>query len=218
MSIPPTAPEALRGSWYRLKQPANDPIARDDAKELVTFGIDGNFVRYELKGASRKPVGKGDYTYDGSFLILRARRTHTFRVHRSSFWRWDLEGKKKSYALVRGFVPDGQVEELPEEESRDIRLIPVRARVESHFKDGDDIYRLVYEHGQRDRRCLATFCVDDAIEDRLWVGLTPFVRGLDPRTWQRIIEESFLDSYLDKKHRPQQTTLEMMDSRERLRL
>ena len=212
MSVPPTAPQAMRGCWYQLAQPVNDAVTSDDADEVLCFGVDGSYVRYKLKGQRRKEAEHGDYTYDGSFLILRARRTHTFRVKRQSFWRWNLEGKKKSYALMRGFLPDGQVDKLPKEESRDIRLIPVRARVEPHFDDGEDLFRLVYEHGDRDRRCLATFCVDRAAEDHLWVGITPFVEGIEERTWKRIIDESYLDAFLDSTSRPEKTTVHLLNA------
>lgn len=208
------SPEAVRGCWYRLAPPVDDDVTRDQADELLSFGVDGHFARYEINSDDKTEAENGDYTFDGDFLILRARRTHTFRVHRKSFWRWDLEGKKNSWVLMRGFAPEGDIDELPEEESRDIRLIPVRARVESDFDGHDDIYRLIYEQGERDRRCLATFSVDSGPRNHLWVGISPFVRGLSLRTWTRIIDESYLDAFLDGNDRPEQVVVELLSSGE----
>lgn len=216
MSTSRPLPEAVRGCWYYLSEPL-DAEDGDDPHQVVSFGVDGSFVRYERKKKSQKKAETGDYTFDGNFLILRGRRTHTFRVHRPAFWRWRLEGKKKNRILLRGLCSsDEQREKLPSEERRDIGLLPLRARVESDFEgdNHDTIHRLIYEHGAQDRRLLATFCAERPEKHHLWVGLTPFVRGVKPKTWQRIVRESYLGLFLGEPNDVSAVTVHFFDSHE----
>ncbi len=213
MSSSRPLPEAVRGCWYYL--PVNADHDPNGPRQVIAFGVDGSFVRYEIKKSRRKEAESGDYTFDGNFLILRGRRTHTFRVHRPSFWQWKLEGKKKHFRLLRGFAPiDEEVATLPDAERRDISLLPLRARVEADFDGANVIHRLVYEHGAEDRRLLGTFCVKQRPDSPLWIGLTPLVRGIEAKIWKRIVRESYLGMFLDQPDDVGQVTLHLFDSHE----
>lgn len=193
-SIP--LPEAVRGCWYFLPDDFDLRDGRPDSYKVMKFAVDGTFSRYDIEGNQRKLGESGDYTFDGNFLIVRGRRTNTFRVHRPSFWCWDLEGKKDSFTLLRGFVGSEELDDLPVDERRDIKLLPRRAQVVADFDDDDVIHRLIYERGVRDRRLLATFSVERG-DDSLWIGLTSLVTGVETSTWERIVSESYLAMFLN---------------------
>ena len=208
-SIP--LPEAVRGCWYYLPRDVEISAEVPDSYQMLCFGVDGTFSRFEIDGEKKEESESGEYTFDGNFLILRGRRTQTFRVHRPSFWQWNLEGKKKSFTLLRGFVADDNLQALPADEGRDIKLLPRRARVEADFEDDAVIYRLIYERGVKDRRLLGTFSVDIGNE-KVWIGLTPLVTGVEPSTWERIIRESYLGMFRDDSVDLETATLHLFDS------
>ena len=213
MSPPRPLPEAVRGCWYLLPGDSDVPPDPEDPHRVMAFEVDGTYTRYDIARGRKKEGECGEYTFDGNFLILRGRRTHTYRVRRPTYWHWQLEGKKKTHLLLRGLISlEVGDEQLPPEEQRDISLLPLRARVEADFEGQDVIYRLVYEHGERDRRILATFCADHRPDAPLWIGLSPLVVGLEPRTWERIIRESYLGMHLDKPKNVEEVVLHLFDS------
>lgn len=202
MSSSRPLPEAVRGSWY-LASPsffddqADDPSSLPD--QLLAFAVNGTYVRYDLSPRGRKEKESGDYSFDGNFLILRGRRTHTYRVQRPAFWKWELEGKRKSHLLVRGFDLGTTADlDLGDEQRRDLALLPVRARVETDRPGDHAIHRLLYEQEGESPRLLATFSVEPAPDGHLWIGLAPFVDGIEPRTWERILRESYLGLFRGK--------------------
>lgn len=206
-------PQAVRGCWYYVPPSFEVKDGLTKTRQVITFGVDGTYTRYEIKKDRRKEAESGEYTFDGHFLIIRGRRTHTFRVHRPAFWRWMLEGKKKSWVLMRGLATEDAVEmELPEADQRDIRLLPLRAEIEADFKDNDVIHRVVYDQDERDRRLLGTFFVEHLPGDHLWVGVTPLVRQLEDKTWERIIRESYLDKFMGKPKDVETVTVQLLDS------
>lgn len=210
-SIP--LPEAVRGCWYYLPHSFDITEGKPESHQILCFGVDGSFARYDVEDDQREEGETGDYTFDGNFLILRGRRTDTFRVHRPAYWHWSLEGKKESFTLLRGFVGSEKLDRLPADECNDIRLVPRRARVEADF-DGDDIiHRLIYERGVRDRRLLATFSVDSG-DDYFWIGLTPLVAGIKPSTWDRVVRESYLGMFRKDSIDVDTATLHLFDSDE----
>jgi hypothetical protein len=189
-------PEAVRGGWYFFPGDGDiNKLRKKGDLQVLSFAVDGTYRRYKLKAKSRKLSESGEYTFDGNFLILRGRRTLTFRVRRPTFWRWQLEDKKKSYTLVRALTDDDRRPTLADEQRRDIRLLPLRARIETDHEGEDAIHRIVYEANGGPRQLLATFFVE-ADEDQHLVGLTPLVEGVEPRTWERIIRESYVDLFL----------------------
>lgn len=198
MSTSRSLPEAVRGCWYYVPETFEIAKGLQRPYQILSFAADGSFQRYQIKSERRKATESGDYTYDGNFLIIRGRNTETFRVNRRSFWRWDLEGKKKGHCLLRGLFTEADEGELTEAQSRDIRILPLRAKVESDFEGDDVIYRLVYEGSGDERILLGSFFVEYHDDNRLWVGISPIVAGIEPPTWERIIRDSFLDMHLGK--------------------
>ena len=205
-------PEAVRGCWYYLPRPVDVPAVRDgDELQTISFDVDGSFRRYMIKGSRRKICERGDYTFDGNFLILRGRRTHTYRVQRPTYWHWKLDGKKKNFALLRGLKNGDPSQQLSDKDCRDIRLLPLRARIEADFENDDVIYRVVFDAQTGPRRLLATFFVEHLDSPSPWIGLTPLSEGIDAPTWERIIRESFLDMYLDGPDEVEEITLYFQD-------
>lgn len=204
-------PEAVRGCWYFLPPDFDLEEGMDQPHEMVVFQRDGTFERFEVDGDERERAEQGDYTFDGDFLIVRARKTNTYRVHRLAFWRWQLEAKKKERLLVRGIAAGDERRRLPDEELRDIQLLPLKARVETDFDGPKAIHRFVYTAGESDRRVLASFSIEDGDTAR-WVGLTPLVRGIEPKLWGRLVREAYLDAYLDGDHDVDAVDLHLLDT------
>ncbi len=205
-------PQAVRGCWYYVPPSFEVEDGLDNPRQVMSFNVDGTFTRYEIKKDRRKDAETGEYTFDGHFLIIRGRRTHTFRVHRPAFWRWKLEGKKKSWVLLRGLASeDARDNALPEEDRRDIKLLPLRARIEADFSDEDVIHRVIYDQDERQRRLLGTFFVEHLPGEHLWVGVTPLVCDLSPKTWERIIKESYLGKFLGKPKDIDAVTVHLLD-------
>lgn len=214
MSEAMALPEAVRGCWYFV--PADfefdGGLKRD--REVLAFGVDGTFRRYTIEDRRRRRAEAGDYNFDGDFLILRGRKTRTFRVGRSTFWRWELEEKNDSFQLARGFVDGADLDELDARVCRDIRLLPRRARIESDFDGEDVIYRVVYDGQEGQRRQLGSLSAQRDDDDRLWVGVTPLVRGLESEVWQQIVRESFVDTHLDVAGEGSGVTIHRFDNDE----
>ena len=196
-----TLPEAVRGNWYYFESPPEDDVDPDGSYQVVSFDVDGSYARDDIDGSNARCVNDGDYTFDGNFLIIRSGRTKTYRVKRSNHWRWTLEDKSCRYTLLRGPAMGDGFNELPAAVCRDIRLVPLRARIEADFDGDGAIYRVVYA-GQEDEQQLLGAISCHPIDDRsMWIGVAPCVRGLGDDIWRNIVDKSFVDAYLNN---PQQ--------------
>ena len=206
-------PEAVRGCWYYIPESFQIEGGLNRAHQVLAFGVDGSFIRYQIKSGRRKIAEEGDYTFDGNFLIIRGRNTDTFRVRRHSFRRWSLEGKKKTHHLIRGLFDDADIS-LTDAALRDIRILPLRAQVQADFTGEHVIYRLTYDQDEEAPVLLATFFVEHHDDGRRWIGITPLAQGIEPKTWQRIMEDSFLDMFLGKPDDVRVVTLRLLDTDE----
>lgn len=204
-------PEAIRGSWYYIPA-STDPLKPGDRGMLVyRFRVDGTFALYTLRDGSWQEKEKGDYTFDGAFLIIRGRNTDTYRVRPEAFWRWRLEGKKEDYVLLRGLVRPESFVDLDEKEQKEIRILPIRVSVSNPYNDPNAIYALNYTSGET-TKTIGTFFVEHDVESgQMWIGLTKIAGGLEPKTWERIIRESFLDIHRGKPDDVTVVTLRAMN-------
>lgn len=207
-------PEAVRGCWYFVEKGAELARGLEGGYQIYSLGVDGSFVRYQVKGGRRKTAGTGDYTFDGNFLILRGRQTETYRVKREAFWRWGLEGTRKDYYLLRAMVEEGALPRMEEEDLRNLRILPLRAEIREDFKGEDNIYRAVYLRESGEEVLLGTFFVEKHPEEKHWVGVTPLVEGIEVGTWERIIKDSFLDMFKGKPEEVGVVTVRLLDTEE----
>jgi len=191
-------PESIRGSWFYLPT-ASDLGAAERTVFLYRFRLDGTFSLYSIRDDHWLEKEKGDYTFDGQFLIVRGRNTDTYRVRPDAFWRWLLEGKKEEYMLTRALVPAKHEVILTPEQQKEIRILPIRVSVAQNNPGGlDGIYHLIFNNGD-DKLRLASLFVEHSEDDgRMWIGLSKFCEGIEPKTWERIVRESFLDIHLGK--------------------
>ena len=189
-------PESIRGSWYYLNGDVDPHELGDKPPQVLRFNLDGTFIRYIAKKDGWMEKERGDYTFDGAFLIIRGRNTDTFRVRPKAFWRWNLEGKKESKALVRGLLSDDDFSELSDEDRKEIRILPIRVGIQTPTDNPDAVHELVYR-GENGEQLIGTFFVEREGQ-KLWVGLTPCVDGIEEKTWERIVHESYLDIFRGK--------------------
>jgi len=191
-------PEAIRGSWYFLPASVDPRNPGERGLMMYRFRLDGTFSLYSVRDGSLTEKEKGDYTFDGQFLIIRGRTTETFRVRASGFWRWVLEGKKEDYVLVRGRAREQDFATLPPEQSKEIRILPIRVTVQNEGKHPEAVNELIYQ-SENIVKPVGCFFVEHTKEDgKMWVGLSPWADGIEPKTWERIIRESYLDIHLGK--------------------
>jgi hypothetical protein len=204
-------PESIRGSWYYIDQDADPHDLGDKPPQVLTFRLDGTFTRYIAKGPDDwMEKESGEYTFDGSFLIIRGRNTDTFRVKPHAFWRWNLEGKKQQKALLRGLVTDDDFVDLPDEDKKEIRILPIRVGIEAPSDVDGVIYDLVFKREEKERKVGNFFVERD--EQKLWVGVSPFTNGIEERTWERIVRESYLDIFKGKPDDVRVVTVRMLDT------
>lgn len=201
-------PEAIRGAWLLITDKLADPTTPGgalragelaDQAQLIRFGIDGEFQAFPIKDGqlADQPKRAGDYTFDGDFLILRAKSTDTFRVSVDAPWCWALEARKKRRRLVRGLLGSADITPLDPQEANEIDLLAARVKVKTPLSgEHPALYELQFEQASADPLRLATFSADpDAEFGELWLGLTPLVEGLKPNTWQKIITHAFLPGH-----------------------
>ncbi|MBA2665378.1 MAG: hypothetical protein H0U74_24025 [Bradymonadaceae bacterium] len=205
-------PEAIRGCWYYLTDATPPAQARLKPLQLLKFRVDGSFARFQLKDHVKKELEAGTYTFDGQFLILRGRNTDTFRVYPKTFWKWGLEGRKDDQALVRGLVTEEEFVELASEDQKEIRILPIRVTVRGESGAGEGIYELVYQPLDRELVSIGSFFVERHDDDRLWIGLSPYVSGIEAKTWERIVRDSYLDIFLSKPKDVAVVTVRLLDS------
>ncbi len=204
-------PEAIRGSWYLLPEEGSPAEALEDDGKLIALRLDGSFSRYALDGARKELEEEGDYTFDGDFLILRARNTETFRVHIEASWHWFLEGKKKSRRLYRGLFDGDERFELSAEERGHINKKPKRVRAKTPFEDETDaIFELIYRNEDNDSRRVGFFSTDtDTNTGALWVGVTPIATNLKAATWEKVIQKAYVDAH-QSTHGERELTVELL--------
>jgi hypothetical protein len=191
-------PEAIRGSWYYLPASADPRQTGEKGIQMYRFRLDGTYSLFGGREGSWSEREPGEYTFDGQFLIMRGRTTETYRVKASRYWRWTLEGKKEDFVLLRGKSRDEDFETLPPEQAKEIRILPIRAAIHSEYDDREGIFEIVYE-SENIRKPIGSFFIEHNTEDgKMYVGLSPWAGGLEPKTWERIIRESFLDIYRGK--------------------
>ncbi len=191
-------PETIRGSWYLISKKSKTKKNVERPLQVVRFRLDASFSIYSLSEQGWAEGEKGDYTFDGSFLILRGTATETFRVKRFNHWKWELEGNKHFSDMIRGRVKESDIIDLDEETLKDIRLLPMRVEVQTPFKDEDDsIFDLIYTH-EGAKIHLASFFITHEGDKRFSIGLTPFYDEIVSQTWERIIRECFFDIFLGK--------------------
>ena len=207
-------PEAIRGSWYYILASADPRDPGDRGVFVYRFRLDGTFTLYTIREDSWVEKEKGDYTFDGAFLIVRGRNTDTYRVRCESFWRWRLEGKKEDWVLVRALVAAEEFTELSEAERKEIRILPIRVTARNRFDQTDAVYDLVYSSGGVEKIVGALFTEHDPSSGQMWIGLTVIAQGIEPKTWERIVRESFLDIHLGKPESVHVVTLRTLNTNE----
>jgi hypothetical protein len=191
-------PETIRGGWYFV--PSDEPASEavEEEGKILVFHLDGTFVRFEIEQEERTEAERGEYTFDGDFLILRGDRTNTYRVHPEAPWRWSLEGKKGDQVLLRGIVDREETIELGEERREEIERMPMRVFVRSIFEGAREGEICMFIHEADDEEIAIGALFADAPKDaEMWVGVTPFVEGLSAEIWERIVRESYLDIHRD---------------------
>lgn len=215
-------PEAIRGCWFFI--PDATPASQSGQKNssMIHFNLDGSFERFQIKDNTRRTAEQGTYTFDGMFLILRGRNTDTFRVHPDGFSRWSIEGKKDGQALVRGYPSHCSATELTPTNKKEIRYLPTRVSVLDDYThsmssiepngDSNGIYQLTYRTTDQAHENIANFFVEFHPDNRLWIGLSPFINGIELETWQRIIQDSYLNIYLNKPADIDVVTIALLDS------
>lgn len=191
-------PESIRGGWYVV--PATDTVDEvvEEDGEILVFHLDGSFVRFAIEDDERREADRGDYTFDGQFLIIRGSSTQTYRVEPESEWRWSLEGKKEDRLLLRGLIDRTETVELPEERREEIEQLPMRVFVRSIFDGAQEgeICMMIHE-ADDEEIAIGALYAEAPSDGEMWIGATPFVEGLNVEIWERIIRESYLDIHRD---------------------
>lgn len=205
-------PETIRGSWYYLPESANPRALADKTPQVLRFRLDGTFTRYLARESEWVEKENGDYTFDGQFLIVRGRNTDTFRVRTDDYWRWVLEGKKEEQVLLRGLVTKKDFVDLNADDQKEIRILPIRVSVEAPANVNDAVFELIYRKDTGER-VVGSFFVERE-GPKIWIGLSRFVRGIDDKTWERIIRDSYLDIFRGKPSDIRVVTVRMLDSGE----
>ena len=203
-------PESIRGSWYYLPASLDPHNLGDKPPQVLRFRLDGGFTRYIARDDGWIEKEKGDYTFDGAFLIVRGRNTDTFRVRIERYWRWSLEGKKEEQVLLRGLVTDADFGALDAEDQKEIRILPIRVSVRARSDTDDAVFDLVYK-GESGERLVGSFFVERE-DAKVWVGVSPFVEGIESKTWERIIRESYLDIFRGKPRDVRVVTVRLLEN------
>ena len=206
-------PETIRGSWYYYAASQNPMEPGDRGNLIYRFRLDGSFGLYAVRDGNWIDKEKGDYTFDGQFLIIRGRNTDTFRVKPYAFWKWGLEGKKEEHILSRARATEDNVSLTPEQQ-KEIRILPIRVSVRSAADSTDGIYELVYSAHETEIIVGGLFVEYDHEEGRMWIGLSEFTEDLEAKTWERIIRESFLDLHMGKPNDVNVVTLRTLHNNE----
>lgn len=212
-------PEAIRGCWFFIPDATPHSQSGQKNSSIIHFNIDGSYERFQIKENARKTMEQGTYTFDGMFLILRGRNTETYRVHPEGFSRWNIEGKKDGQALVRGYASHFNATELSvaqkEIHSKNVAVIDdyTHPTLKNENNGGSNgIYQLAYTSSAQPHENIANFFVEVHAGNRLWIGLSPCIKNIEPATWQRIIQDCYLDIYLNKPADVDFVTIALLNS------
>jgi len=194
--------EAIRGAWMMTAE--DDELHAARAKTtfaLYVFALDGSFQRLALKDGHVREREQGTYTFDGEFLITRGRSTETYRVTVHALWHFELESKRKVFAMRRALVTELErgLPELDEAHARDLRILPLRASF-AKLTDEAEVYWAKYDRSGElvDPVELGLVSVERRPDvGRIWVGVTPLRAGLDATTWGRIAKDALVDLNLE---------------------
>jgi hypothetical protein len=194
-------PEDIRGGWYRVPAGSNPAEAVEEDGALLQFGLDGEYAEYEIEGGQLRESEVGEFTFDGSFLILRGGRTVTYRAEPAAAWHLDLESKSDESWMLRGLFDPREVGgELDGEQIEEIRRTPAKVLVRSPVGMGDEqeVVSFVDETPEGASTVLGAGCRAWLSDDHssMWVGVTPTVDVLSSEAWRAIVREAFLDAYL----------------------
>lgn len=194
-------PEAIRGAWYSLPdEPREVDEALESDGEILVFRLDETFERYQIDGDRQlEEDERAEYTFDGDFLILRGSSTETFRIEAVAPWKWEAEKKSEDRRLLRGTYGADDPVGLDEERVAEIDRLPGRVYVKSDL-DGPPsatIGTFVHEDGEGDEVKIGAVCAEYDGDDVRWIAATPFAEGIDDDTWRSIVEDAYLDIYLD---------------------
>ncbi len=184
-------PEDVRGCWVASRPEDSVSTLAQKKHDAYAFDIDGAFRHHTVKACGEvTQKEEGHYTFDGQFLILRGRRTHTFRVQPVTPWQWKLEGKKKTLVLTRGYIEARDFHTLGGDKAQELALIARRFRFHTALQGPDPIWRLIKpERG--DDLPLAILSMDiSANSSAPWVGVTPLVTGISAESWERILSSA----------------------------
>jgi hypothetical protein len=185
-------PEEIRGTWYYLKDEGTPQEALQNKGELLTLRLDHSFDRWLVRANSLEHKDDGDYTFDGSFLILRGGNTDTYRVDASHDLMWFLEGKKKSRRLFRTLATEADARALVEDELKSIKVVPSRARCEPPVDDPDcHLVDVLY----KDMTLGAI--AGERNGNELWAAVTTLAPNIPASTWAGIVKGSYIEKYLD---------------------
>lgn len=202
-------PEAIRGAWFLLPVDETlDKARQEHSYDVIIFHIDNSYELLTIKGGILKNSSSGNYTFDGDFLITRARATETYRVTMQHHTQWSIETKKGMRPMYRALHPIPQ--HLDEGQLKDLRILPIKARAEMICADPHSPLQLTMNEVQ-----LATISVDRWETNKTcWFGIMPLVEGIEPRTWLRIIQESVFALTLDHPEGFDTIEVLMLDARD----
>lgn len=183
-------PEIIQGLWWCVR--ADDPTS--PTRDLFAFDADGTFVRVVYKQGARRDAESGDYTFDGSFLIVRGRSTETYRVSMTSSTQWSLDGKRHRLTLARA-LPVSDPLTLDESTTRMLRLVPQRVSLELLDKALPRSFRMMYAPDASAPPIeLGTVHTFEQHPGTGWVGLHPAVECSPPedaaRVWQAVASKA----------------------------
>ncbi len=178
-------PEAIRGAWFLLSPDQSlEQAQREKNHDILVFHLDNSYQLLTLKGGVLKNTSNGNYTFDGNFLITRARATETYRVLMHDHQHWSVETRKGTRHMHRTLHTNRPA--LSEAQQKDLRILPIKARAKA-LVDASSSPLMLHMGDQE----IAVISVDRWETNKTcWFGIAPLIESLEPRTWQRIIEES----------------------------
>ncbi len=178
-------PETIRGAWHLLPVDTQVP-AECKTYDLVVFCMNNDYYQLQIKAGKLKQASQGTYTFDGDFLITRARNTDTYRVTTTDHAHWHIETKKGDRSMMRHL--DMPHTELSEDQLKTLRILPIQAKATPLFDHPMSPQLLSLGDTP-----LALLSVDPWPEQRsYWFGVLPFTTQIPEQTWRRILHESVL--------------------------
>ena len=199
-------PEAIRGCWYLLgAEQLPEQARRAGTYEIYTFHIDGTYAQWAYRGGQLKQSGRGDYTFDGDFLITRGRVTETYRVTMKAHDLWEIEAKKGPRALTRT-LNRARVQ-MNEAQIKDLRILPLKARGEAMISHALSPLEVIYE-GER----IALVSIDRWTAQKVcWLGYYALAEGLSEAIWQRIMRESIFATQIEEPEAFERLEVQRLD-------